>query len=244
MSLFKIEITKLKGSLLWIPLALLPILSIGYGTINYVANKEVLVREWASLWTQVFLFYGAFFYPFIIGIVTAFIWHNEHKRNGLQLLLTASYSYKKIIMTKMLVALSALTVIQIYFISLYFLVGSFMSFEQNPPFSLCFWMIIITLLSFVQVSFQSYLSLKIKNFSIPVLLSLIFGIITYLGCAQNKLVEVQYIFGAANLSLAMNNQFPDISLTLLEWMKLIGWAGLLICGFTYLQVRYLEKLTR
>ncbi|WP_124057823.1 ABC transporter permease [Vaginisenegalia massiliensis] len=243
MNLYKAELQKLKRSKLWLPLLLLPLLAISYGAINYTFNKEILTREWISLWTQVFLFYGAFFYPFIIGLIAALVWHNEHKKNGLRLILSSAYTFKQIITSKLLVIFSLLTGLQIYFLILYYLVGSFMHFKTQAPFDLIAWLGLVTLLSLVQVALQSFLSLRIKNFSVPVLLALVYGLTSFMACAQNKLPELPYLLGSAKLSLAMNNEFPNIQFNLIEWGKLFGWASVLTIILVTLQINYLKKLT-
>ena len=62
------EILKLKGSKIALPVILLPLISVLLGSGNFVANPHELVNGWYSLWTQVALFYGYFFYPIIISI--------------------------------------------------------------------------------------------------------------------------------------------------------------------------------
>ena len=72
-NVIKSELIKLKKSYIFIPMIVLPILSIIVGDANFYLNQEVLSKEWYSLWTQVGLFYGDFFYPVTIGICTFII---------------------------------------------------------------------------------------------------------------------------------------------------------------------------
>ena len=45
------ENRKLHASPIWFMFFILPIISAGYGTINYLQNLEILRDGWYSLWT-------------------------------------------------------------------------------------------------------------------------------------------------------------------------------------------------
>ena len=61
------ENRKLHASPIWFMFFILPIISAGYGTFNYLQNLEILRDGWYSLWTQHTLFYSLFFFPCIRG---------------------------------------------------------------------------------------------------------------------------------------------------------------------------------
>ena len=50
------ENRKLHASPIWLMFLILPIISAGYGTFNYLQNLEILTDGWYSLWTQHTLF--------------------------------------------------------------------------------------------------------------------------------------------------------------------------------------------
>ena len=60
------ENRKLHASPIWFMFFILPIISAGYGTFNYLQNLEILRDGWYSLWTQHTLFYSLFFFPCMI----------------------------------------------------------------------------------------------------------------------------------------------------------------------------------
>ena len=57
------ENRKLHASPIWFMFFILPIISAGYGTFNYLQNLEILRDGWYSLWTQHTLFYSLFSSP-------------------------------------------------------------------------------------------------------------------------------------------------------------------------------------
>lgn len=60
MNLIKIELLKLRRARFWLPLLVLPFLSVVYGSTNFAGNQSVLKQEWLSLWTQVYFFMEVF----------------------------------------------------------------------------------------------------------------------------------------------------------------------------------------
>ena len=59
--MLRAEIIKLKRSSLWVIAVILPLLAVTTGSLNYWGNRGVLDQAWASLFGQVFLFYGMFY---------------------------------------------------------------------------------------------------------------------------------------------------------------------------------------
>ena len=51
------EFLKLRRSDIWLAMLVLPLLSAGLGTANYLNNLGMLTEQWYSLWTQHALFY-------------------------------------------------------------------------------------------------------------------------------------------------------------------------------------------
>ncbi|MDO5715315.1 MAG: ABC transporter permease [Tissierellia bacterium] len=73
MKIVSCEFLKLKKSGVFLPLLVIPLISILFGGFNYYNNIEILTREWYSLWTQIYFFYGIFFFPVIIGVICSYL---------------------------------------------------------------------------------------------------------------------------------------------------------------------------
>ena len=61
------EKRKLHASPIWVIFFVLPLISAGYGTFNYLQNLEILTERWYSLWTQHTLFYSMLFFPAMVS---------------------------------------------------------------------------------------------------------------------------------------------------------------------------------
>ena len=72
------ENRKLHASPIWVIFFVLPLISAGYGTFNYLQNLEILTERWYSLWTQHTLFYSMLFFPAMVAAYAAYLWRLEH----------------------------------------------------------------------------------------------------------------------------------------------------------------------
>ena len=244
MNLIRLEFLKLKQSKIYLPLIGLPLFAVIFGSINFSYNQAILQREWVSLWTQVFLFYGSFFYPFVVVLCLAFIWRQEHRHHGIRLLLSAAYSEGQIILAKIMTAFIVICLSQLWFILLYFSAGSLFNFESAMPLGIAGWLGWVTLFSVVMMCIQSYLSLRFDSFAIPVAISLATGILSFFLASQQRIEILSYLFVSAKLSLAMNNQYPNIDVSGAEWFKMIATSLLIFVLFYYLQIAYFRKLRK
>ena len=104
------EILKLKNSFIWYVLLALPLISVLIGSGNFYLNQGILKKEWYSLWTQVSLFYGEFFFPILIAIFCAYICRLEHMNHNWNNVMTLPVNLKNIFLSKLTVV-SMLTAI-------------------------------------------------------------------------------------------------------------------------------------
>lgn len=245
MTLLKIECLKLRRARLWLPLMILPLLSVLYGSINFAGNQEVLKSQWLSLWTQVYLFYGSFFFPCMIGIVCAYVWYSEHKHNTIKLLLTSAYSLRQIIWAKMIVAFGLVMLSQAYFLVLYSLSGFFFHFTMAYPLELIFWALAASLFSLALIAIQSYLSLVVKSFAPPVALSMLLGLGGFILTAQNVVPELGYVLASSKLASLMNQmESVHLALPMTMWLRFIVYSALIVLLSVFLQRKYLKRQLR
>ncbi|MBF7094600.1 ABC transporter permease [Streptococcus sp. HF-1907] len=245
MTLLKIECLKLRRARLWLPLMILPLLSVLYGSINFAGNQEVLKSQWLSLWTQVYLFYGSFFFPCMIGIVCAYVWYSEYKHNTIKLLLTSAYSLRQIIWAKMIVAFGLVMLSQAYFLVLYSLSGFFFHFTMAYPLELIFWALAASLFSLALIAIQSYLSLVVKSFAPPVALSMLLGLGGFILTAQNVVPELGYVLASSKLASLMNQmESVHLALPMTMWLRFIVYSALIVLLSVFLQRKYLKRQLR
>lgn len=99
--LIKAERLKLKRSPLWLAFLFMPVIPALLGTLNYMANIEILQSEWFSLWTQHTLFTCYFFLPIMIGIYSSYIMRQEENNRNWNKVLSMPVSKNLVFIAKL-----------------------------------------------------------------------------------------------------------------------------------------------
>lgn len=84
----KAERMKLRRSPVWLAFIIMPVIPALLGTINYIANIDILESQWYSLWTQHTLFTCYFFLPVMLGVYCSYIMRIEYNNNNWNKVLT------------------------------------------------------------------------------------------------------------------------------------------------------------
>lgn len=164
----KSELIKLKRSYIFIPMIVLPIISIIVGDANFYLNQNVLRKEWYSLWTQVGLFYGDFFYPVTIGICAAFLCRMEYTNKNWNKVFSLPLKYCHVIISKLIVLSIITFIIHCILFLLYFISGKILGFTGEFPGESLGWFIRGYIASISIGAIQLFLSIKFKSFAVPI----------------------------------------------------------------------------
>jgi ABC-2 type transport system permease protein len=167
--LLKTERMKLKGSPVWLAFLIMPIIPAILGTINYVANIDILTSEWDSLWTQHTLFTDYFFLPIMIGVYCAYIMRIEHNNHNWNKMLTMPINRGIIFVSKLITTSFMIFISEIWIGVLFAISGKISGITSPFPIkSILVWCLLGTLGGMVMASIQMLLSLYIKSFALPV----------------------------------------------------------------------------
>lgn len=162
------EWLKLRHSRIWMILVILPIISVLIGSANFYMNQGVLAKEWYSLWSQVGLFYGEFFFPILISICCAYMWRLEHLNKNWNMIMTAPISVASIFLSKMLVVGVLLIFVQGLFFLLYLIGGKLIGLPTALPSELSEWFIQGWIASLTISVLQLALSMRFRSFAVPI----------------------------------------------------------------------------
>lgn len=170
------EKIKLSHSMVWLVLFILPPIAVFLGTGNYWMNRSMLTKEWYSLWTQLLLFYGYFICPIIISILCSYLFRLENFNHNWNKLLTMPVSAPCTIFSK-LISASILAILAHCLITiLYLVVGLFLHFKTGIPKEFLNWFLCGILSTIAICTVQLTLSLIIRNFAVPIGLSLMLSL--------------------------------------------------------------------
>ena len=117
------ENRKLHASPIWAMFFLLPVISAGYGTFNYLQNLEILKDGWYSLWTQHTLFYSMFFFPAMVAAYAAYLWRLEHLGHNWNLIMASPVKPLDLFIAKFAVVAKLALLTHIFVFVLYVFCG-------------------------------------------------------------------------------------------------------------------------
>ena len=132
-SLIKAEQMKLKRSPIWLAFLIMPVIPAFLGTLNYVANIEILQSEWYSLWTQHTLFTDYFFLPIMIGIYCSYIMRQEENNRNWNKVLTMPVSKNNIFIVKLICTSFMILISEFWIAILFILSGKIVGISSAIP---------------------------------------------------------------------------------------------------------------
>lgn len=202
MDLLVNDLAKLRRTHIAAVLCGVPLIAVAFGAANYSANSGTLSAGWQSYWSQATLFYGMLFMVVGIAIIAAAAWRVEHRGRNWHTLLTSSRPAGTIAAAK-LGAIATLTLaMQLIFI-VCSLVGGWMSgLSGMPPWALLASSLIAVLPAVAVAAWQSFLSMVIRNFAMPIALGAVTGVISF-GSIAARAHAMQFVLPPVGLSKAL-----------------------------------------
>ena len=171
------EDRKLHASPIWIMFFLLPVISAGYGTFNYLQNLEILTDGWYSLWTQHTLFYSMFFFPAMVAAYAAYLWRLEHLGHNWNLIMAAPVDPLALFTAKFVVVAKLALLTHAFVFLLYSFCGKvFAHLPGWPPAALPLYLLRGALGAVAVIAAQLVLAMVIRSFAVPIFLGLLGGI--------------------------------------------------------------------
>lgn len=180
------ETLKLRRSLTWVFVLLLPLLAVITGTVNYVGNQGVLSAGWQSLTSQVTIFYALFFFSVGVALVVNAAWRPEHRGTSWNAMVTMPVSPAKVVAAKTLVVMLPVAVMQVVLVVLTWLSGVLvLRLPDSVPLGLLVSSAVTVVAALPLVALQSLLAMRLRSFGGPVALGLA-GTIVGLGVVRES----------------------------------------------------------
>ncbi len=171
------ENRKLHASPIWVMFFLLPTISAGYGTFNYLQNLELLTDGWYSLWTQHTLFYSMLFFPAMVGAYAAYLWRLEHLGHNWNLIMAMPVRPLDLFAAKFVVVAKLALLTHGYVFVLFVVCGKlFAHLPGFPPATLPLYLLRGALGALAVIAVQLVLAMVIRSFAVPIFLALLGGI--------------------------------------------------------------------
>lgn len=173
----KSEVIKLKRSGIIPVLIIIPLVAVFMGTGNYYMNIGILQNKWYSLWTQVSLFYSYFFFPASIALICSYLCKLEHENSNWNKILAARIKKINIIIAKLVSATILICFSQIMVAIFYIIGGKIVGLDSNIPMELIQWISLGIVSGISVAAVQLFISMNVKNFAVPVGISVCLSIL-------------------------------------------------------------------
>ena len=230
------ENRKLHASPIWVMFFLLPTISAGYGTFNYLQNLELLTDGWYSLWTQHTLFYSMLFFPAMVGAYAAYLWRLEHLGHNWNLIMAMPVRPLDLFAAKFVVVAKLALLTHAYVFALFVVCGKlFAHLPGFPPATLPLYLLRGALGALAVIAAQLVLAMVIRSFAVPIFLALLGGISGML--AGSKGLSLFWPYCLMQMGMNANKQEDVLSgaylpffVSCLLWLAalfLLAW--LLLC---------------
>lgn len=232
------ENRKLHASPIWVMFFLLPTISAGYGTFNYLQNLELLTDGWYSLWTQHTLFYSMLFFPAMVGAYAAYLWRLEHLGHNWNLIMAMPVRPLDLFAAKFVVVAKLALLTHGYVFALFVVCGKlFAHLPGFPPATLPLYLLRGALGALAVIAAQLVLAMVIRSFAVPIFLALLGGISGML--AGSKGLSLFWPYCLMQMGMNANKQEDVLSGAYLPFLVscLLWLAALFLLAWLLLRKR-------
>ncbi|WP_017569000.1 ABC transporter permease [Nocardiopsis halotolerans] len=168
------EFLKLKRSLSWAVVVLLPLMAVVTGAANTVISGEPLEGDWHTLWMRVVVLYGLF--PLAVGVaaLASLVWRVEHQGGNWNALMGRRVSTPHVVVGKVAVLAALTAAMQAVLVVGVVVVGKVVFALPGvlPPRYLLV-SVVIVLACVPVAALQSGLSMLMRSFAAPVAVALL-----------------------------------------------------------------------
>ena len=232
------ENRKLHASPIWVMFFLLPTISAGYGTFNYLQNLELLTDGWYSLWTQHTLFYSMLFFPAMVGAYAAYLWRLEHLGHNWNLIMAMPVRPLDLFAAKFVVVAKLALLTHGYVFALFVVCGKlFAHLPGFPPATLPLYLLRGALGALAVIAAQLVLAMVIRSFAVPIFLALLGSISGML--AGSKSLSLFWPYCLMQMGMNANKQEDVLSGAYLPFFVscLLWLAALFLLAWLLLRKR-------
>lgn len=246
--MLRAELLKLKRSSTWLIALVLPLLAVTTGTINLVNNRETLDAGWASLTSQVTLFYGLLFFSIGIGLLAATAWRMEHRGTNWNLILTTTRQPIKLVLAKITAIAVPVASMQTVLVIGTLVSGTLLlHLDGAVPWQFALVGALAVIAALPLIALQSLLSMLLKSFAAPVAICLFGCVLGVATVTSVTLRPISYVLPQALNTRALNLGSTALTgsgaLTVGDTVPLIGTAlGLTVvfAAFTLAAIRAIK----
>ena len=169
MSAVRAEFLKLKRSLSWIVVVLLPVAMVIAGAVNTLVSGSQPEDGWHTMWLRSVVFYGLFPLAIGIGILASLVWRVEHRGGNWNALMSGPTSSMRIVAAKAVVVAVLAAAMQAVLLLTVVVIGTVVSDIPGVLPGRYVAVSFLIMLACVPVAvLQSGLSMLMRSFAAPI----------------------------------------------------------------------------
>jgi lantibiotic transport system permease protein len=163
------EFIKLKRSMSWAVVVLLPIISVISGSTSTVAGEGQFEDGWHTLWIRSIGFYGMALLPVGIAILASLVWRVEHKNGNWNALMGRPVSSLQVVVGKVAAVAALSAAMQVVLLVIVIALGKFVfGLPGMLPADYLVSSAVIMVACVPLAALQSGLSMLMRSFGAPV----------------------------------------------------------------------------
>ncbi|GGA56924.1 hypothetical protein GCM10007416_32680 [Kroppenstedtia guangzhouensis] len=176
---FWVDGMKLRRSVVWPVIVLVPIFLSVVGVNNYAEHRDVFRGEnllgWMGAWTQVVFLYGTVLCPVLVGVYAGLINRMEHMGGGWKLMLAYPITRTHVYLSKVLWVWLLIGFTTVMMFVSFWVIGWLYDVEGSFPLKTLSWMFVKGWLASLPLSaLFTWVSIQWKNFGMPIALNIVF----------------------------------------------------------------------
>lgn len=174
MRYLSIEFTKLKHSLSWAVVIMLPIIAVTSGSVSTLSAGQGLTDGWHTLWIRSIGFYGMALMPVGIAILASLVWRTEHKNGNWNSLMSTSVPTSATVLSKAGAVAALAALMQIVLLVTVICFGKILfDLPGMLPMKYFLSSFLVIIASVPVAALQSGLSTFFRSFAAPVAIALV-----------------------------------------------------------------------
>jgi len=165
-----------------------PLVGLFIGLIAGNMFTDLEINEWYITMFSMNFTYALLFLPLITGILASIICRYEHQEGGWKQLLAMPVTREKVYLSKYILLVLVVFVIQLLYLAAIFIVGNLKGYTDPFPVAIV-WKSIIGgwIATFPLIALQLWLSVMWKSFAAPFALNVVFTVPTILAINSEKI---------------------------------------------------------
>lgn len=168
------EFIKLRRSLSWVVVVLLPLVLVVSGSIMTLLDGRGLENGWHTLWLRSVVFYGMFPLAVGIAILASLVWRAEHRGNNWNALMAGPTSSLRIALAKAVVVAVLAALMQVIVVVTVILLGKLaFGLPGFLPARYLAVSAVIVVASLPVAVLQSWLSMVVRSFVLPIVVAFV-----------------------------------------------------------------------